>query len=720
MSFVRRSVLILLVLFFCLPAFAQRQQTKDSLVRLLEADSAQLIEQDGVAYRKISGHARFFHNNTYLLCDTAIWNVNLNIIDAIGNVQIIQQDTYLVGDKLEYIIDENLAQFRGKEVRLYDKKNNILKTQNLDYNTKDSVAVFFGGGALKNGKNNLIESYDGRYDSKIKTFSFYNNVEMFADSVFAKADKIDYRTDLNKAFFGNHTVAWQKSNMLKADSGSYDRNNETFEFNLNSYMFTDDQEVWGNIIKYDRKTGNADLYDNVQITDTVQSVILFADRLKYIREPLRAEMTKNPSIAKYSFENGKPDTLFVTADTMKYYVRKYGDIDSVSVKVAMERRKLTEIDPLLEMQKANNKAVAARRAEMAENRRISFVAPDSSKDNKPGQANKKDATGKNLKSTLDRQSNSRNEIQEGLRGRELLNNESEHKVVQQSDLPAMPVPNDSANVLRKNNKYERPDTSKVTFVDAWHNVKMFRADFQGVCDSLVYTGVDSIARFYVNPILWNDGKNQFTADSMYVIVKNDSLSKADLITNAFIVSQEDSVHFNQVKSTEMMAYFRDNDIFRYDALGGASAIFYFAEDSIITLMNQKESRLLSAIIKDRKIQKIRYYEELKSDVHPIYKMPIEKQRLRGFSWKDEQRPKSRFEICNRVVRQSIRDSVSMESTPTYPQSKLYFPVIRDSIMSYKAKIDAMPKKKQSSKRESSNGNNQYKSEAILATDNRNE
>src|SRR5574344_20884 len=681
MSILRRLVLILLLLQVSIQLCAQKHQTKDSLVRLLEANSAQLIEQDSIVYRKISGPARFFHNNTYLLCDTAIWNVNTNIIDAIGNVQIIQQDTYLVGDKLEYIINENLAQFRGKEVRLYDKENNVLKTRNLDYNTKDSVAVFFGGGALKNGKNNIIESDDGRYDSKGKLFSFYNNVEMFADSIFAKSNKIDYRTDLNKAFFGEHTIAWQKANMLKADSGSYDRNTELFEFNLNSYLFTEQQEVWGDIIKYDRKTGNADLYNNVQITDTVQSVILFADKVKYNRDPMRAELTIKPSIAMYSFEEGKADTLFVAADTMKYYLIPYSELDSISIKVAKERRSLTEIDPLIEMQKANEKAIAAKREE---------------------------AAAKNNKSLGNRVAGKHPVLAKSVEDKSLEENKQINANIQKEStslkVPSLQKDSLSQKVpsLQKGSLSQKVpalqketltggaggrDTTKVTFVDAWHKVKMFRSDTQGLCDSLVYTGIDSIARFYVNPILWNETKNQFTADSIYVIVKDDSLSKADLISNAFIVSQEDSVHFNQVKSTEMMAYFRNNDIYRYDALGGASAIFYFAEDSVITLMNQKESRLLSALIKERKVQKIRYYEELKSDVLPIYKLPIEKQRLRGFSWQEDLRPKSRYDISERAVRSSIRDSVSSESTPTYPQSKIYFPIMRDSIMAYKAKLN---------------------------------
>ena len=87
---------------------------KDSLVRLLSAKSMQLIEENGVSYRKVTGPARFLHNETYLLCDTALWNVKTNEIFAIDHVKILQDQTVLTSDRLTYYVDRDLAQFRGE------------------------------------------------------------------------------------------------------------------------------------------------------------------------------------------------------------------------------------------------------------------------------------------------------------------------------------------------------------------------------------------------------------------------------------------------------------------------------------------------------------------------------------------------------------------------------------------------------------------------------
>ena len=125
-----------------------QQEDKDSLVVLLSSKSAQMVDIEGASYRKVIGPARFLHNGTYLLCDTALWNVETKVIEAWGNVSILQDETVLTSDKLTYFIDMDLAEFRGSVVQLTDKDHNTLRTRHLDYNTADSVAVFQKGGAM--------------------------------------------------------------------------------------------------------------------------------------------------------------------------------------------------------------------------------------------------------------------------------------------------------------------------------------------------------------------------------------------------------------------------------------------------------------------------------------------------------------------------------------------------------------------------------------------
>ncbi len=116
-----------------------QQIPEDRLLRLISANSAEVIQKDGKDLRKVSGPAQFLHNNTYIICDTAVWDVLSNTLDAKGNVQIIQNQTSLKSDFIHYIANESLAQVRGNLVELLDKEKNLLRTNFLDFYTKDSI-----------------------------------------------------------------------------------------------------------------------------------------------------------------------------------------------------------------------------------------------------------------------------------------------------------------------------------------------------------------------------------------------------------------------------------------------------------------------------------------------------------------------------------------------------------------------------------------------------
>ena len=683
MDKVRTLSLILSLLFASLStAVAQNENgQKDSLVRLIEANAAKLIDRDGVVLRKIEGPARFLHNNTYLLCDTAIWDVNTNIIDAIGNVQIIQDGTCLIGESLKYIVESNLAQFRGSKVTLMDKDNNMLCTHNLDYNTKDSVATFFGGGSLRSKDGEIIESLDGTYDSKINLFVFYNSVELFSDSLFAKSTRMEYDSNKNVAYFGPSTIGWKGDNMLQANGGEYAREREIVTFEKNAYLFSKEQEVWGDKIVYNRRSGDAQLYGNIQITDTVQSVLMFADKATYQREPLEIILTQRPAIAMYSEQNGNRDTIYASAsDSIRYYTKPFAELDSAAIAAAKARKGVMIIDPMKEIEKLRQEKIKEARSGRKEGR----------------EENAGNSSTRSSGRSSGRSSSQAN-IYAGQRAPEFPSPQSDQQespIEQQDSIPSAGKESmqqiDSTAILAEREldaQIMRHDTCTVTFVEAWHNIKLYGKDYQGVCDSLIYTGIDSIARLYIEPVLWSDAKNQFLSDSIFIQIRNDSLYKADFINNAFIITQEDTVHYNQIKSTEMMAYFKKNDIWRFDALGGASLIFYMEEDSTYTMINQKECKILSALIKERKIERIRYYDQLKSDLLPIYDLPINKQRLRGFKWLEERRPKSREEVMPRAIRSSQRRRLKAEPMPEFKQTSLYFPDSMQHIVEIKESLN---------------------------------
>ena len=308
----KRLVYTLLAILMSLPLSAQTQEEeqKDSLIWLMSAKSAKMVDVEGGRYRKVVGPARFLHNGTYLICDTALWNLETKVIDAWGNVSILQEETVLTSDNLKYLIDDDLAQFRGSVVQLTDKDHNTLRTRHLDYNTRDSVAVFSNGGSMRDKDGQIIESRNGSYDSKIKVFMFEDDVNMFTDSIFVKTQRLRYESDRSLAYFGGGTDAWQDDSMLSSERGWYDRDREIFLFNDYVHVMTPDQEGWCDSLYFYRNTQDVEMLGHAQVTDTTRNVFSLAGRIQYQDSLSRVTLTRKPAvITQTEEEDGGVDTV---------------------------------------------------------------------------------------------------------------------------------------------------------------------------------------------------------------------------------------------------------------------------------------------------------------------------------------------------------------------------------------------------------------------------
>ncbi|MCI2122539.1 MAG: hypothetical protein LKK19_07540, partial [Bacteroidales bacterium] len=292
--FYRRVSILFLLIVFPSVYLGARDEWKDSLVRLISARSAELKQIDGRNFRKVMGPARFLHNGTYLICDSALWNVDEKYIDCMGHVQLAQEGTLLTSDDLHYIIDSNLAQFRGNVVELNDKNENCMKTRFLDYDTKDSIGLFYDGASMRDKDGNLIESSQGRYDGKASVFTFEHNVEFFSDSLFLKTSKLVYDNNSDKAFFSKGTYLWRDSYFLSADDGWYDRKTGDVFFDRNVYAKDPDYELWADSLYCSRDSSSIyiEMNRNVEVLDTASSTAFFANKFTYENDTLKSNYSR--------------------------------------------------------------------------------------------------------------------------------------------------------------------------------------------------------------------------------------------------------------------------------------------------------------------------------------------------------------------------------------------------------------------------------------------
>ena len=752
----------------------EKGSQKDSLVRLLSAQSMELIEKDGVDYRKVTGPARFLHNDTYLICDTALWNMSSNEIYAISNVKILQDQTVLTGDRLTYYIDWDLAEFRGTLVQLEDKDRNVLRTEHLDYNTKDSVAVFFNGGSMKDAEGQIIESRTGTYDSKIRTFTFNDRVNMFTDSVFVKSTTIVYDARTNVATFGFDTDTWQDDNMLSANGGWYDRGREIFLFRNNVHGMSDTQEGWADSLYYYRSSKNIELLGNAQVTDTTRDVSALAGRIFYTDSLSEVKLTRDPAVVGVMKNaEDQPDTVYFGADTIfarTYMMFQVNESEIKNSKSRMEdlavdavqayrqkaakeaaeaAAKAMENDP--NRPKPNKKqtgetgavaaaggaaaaaggaaetsgAAGASESDASESSDVSEADEASEKEGDVSETSESEASGKNgdeatdaaevaegapsdsltvktLTSAKDStamaagaqasEADSVSHAPASLRpaagalqkpaGRLAHASDSLSHIADTLSHSADSLANATDSLTVAADSLSAPkDSTKLNFITAIKNVKMFRKDIQLACDSLVYNDLDSLVRMYEKPFVWNEGNRQYSADSIYAVIKDRAMQKASLMSNAFIIVKEDSLCFDQIRATEMLAYFDTTGaLTRFDALGEANAVFYLQEDSVYATVNKSAAKMLSARFLNGELDKVYYFDAAKNDGYPVAQMTRDERVLKGFDWQIDACPRGKQDITTLSLRASERSSYSARPRATFEYTDRYYPGYIPGIM----------------------------------------
>ena len=194
--------------------------------------------------------------------------------------------------------------------------------------------------------------------------------------------------------------------------------------------------------------------------------------------------------------------------------------------------------------------------------------------------------------------------------------------------------------------YNLNTDSLYRLMKAYHKVRMYRTDVQGVCDSLVYNSKDSCMTMYVDPILWNEGQ-QLLGEQIKIYMNDSTIDWAHIINQALTVEMKDSIHYNQVSGKEMKAYFENGDMRHIEVIGNVLTAFYPEEkDSTMTGFNCLEGSLLHLYMKDKKMEKGLFVGKSNGTMYPMDQIPPDKLRLPTFSWFDYVRPLNKEDIFN--------------------------------------------------------------------------
>lgn len=225
----------------------------------------------------------------------------------------------------------------------------------------------------------------------------------------------------------------------------------------------------------------------------------------------------------------------------------------------------------------------------------------------------------------------------------------------------------AADSLRGDSIAAPAGDSLYRLVKGYRRVKIFRNDFQAVCDSLVAVSTDSMILLYIDPVLWNQD-NQITSDVMKIYTENSKLQKAEFVGRPVMSSEIDTMTYNQVTGKLITAYFRNNKIYRNDVDGNVQTIYYMQEDDSpepVGLMSI-QSGAATYYIDNNTVEGITYRNQPVYSIFPMDKIPeTQALFLEDFKWEGHRRPALR-EVFDRTIRPSERAEKSALPRPDFP------------------------------------------------------
>ncbi len=301
---------LFLLCLLLLPAFQTLNAQGETKIEILNSEYMEYDRNIGSGVVKYVGDVAFKQENMMLYCDSAWLYSEENIVLAYDSVHIIQGDTlHLYGDRLRYSGDTKLAEVR-RNVTLIDKET-ILTTDYLDFDLEKNVGYYEHEGHLVNG-DNILDSKKGYYYTRSKTVYFMDSVIIVNPDYTIYADTLQYHTETEVAYFLGPTEIISPDNYIYCENGWYDTKNNVSQFNENAYLESSGQYLRGDSLYYERDKGMGMAFDQVELYDSANQIILRGNYAIYYENPEYAMLCDSTLLIQISDK----DSLFVHADTL--------------------------------------------------------------------------------------------------------------------------------------------------------------------------------------------------------------------------------------------------------------------------------------------------------------------------------------------------------------------------------------------------------------------
>ncbi len=185
-------------------------------------------------------------------------------------------------------------------------------------------------------------------------------------------------------------------------------------------------------------------------------------------------------------------------------------------------------------------------------------------------------------------------------------------------------------------------------VRGYNNVRFFKTDMSGKCDSIHSDQKKALTQLIGKPILWNI-ENQMTGDVMHLIGNNKSekLDSLKVLNNAFIASKDTIGNgYNQVKGLNLYGKFKENKLYEVDIVKNTEVVFYMRNEAneLIGINKNVSSKINMTMDDKSKIDTITFFNNVDGDIYPESELPENARKLRGFVWRGDEQIKTKEDI----------------------------------------------------------------------------
>jgi lipopolysaccharide export system protein LptA len=572
-----------------LPPKAAGQDT--SAPEKVIVDHANVVQgflENNEEVRYLKGDVSLRQGTTFMSCDTAILYVSDNNVVAYGDVLIQQGDSLTVyADSLFYSGDTKIADLFGNVSLTSDSQQ--LFTDQLRYNLNTKIATYYTGATLTSDSTQLTSRRGYFYVNTNEAF-FKDTVFVINDRFSMVCDTLKYNVKTKRATFLGPTRIDQNDSKIYCESGFYNTETRYAKLFDNAQFIKGEQIGVSDTIIYDGTAKEVIMQGNARFREKDKRAR--ADVIIYEED---SEITRMIGNAVFDSETQHIESDYIINNKKSKTYSTQGRstvLDGTSILNADS----ISFDDDKGLGYAEGNVVWVDTAEQ-----ITIVCQQA-----------------------DYQKETDYILARG--GRPLL--------ITIVDEDSLFMTSDTLVSLRKN-----PEDSLRTLL-AYKDVRIFKSDLQGVCDSLVYSTADSVFYFYQNPIIWSD-TTQFMADTMQIQMANNKIDRIFLVDKSFIINSPDEILFNQIKGRQTTAFFKDGNVRRMKVEGSAETIYFIQDDvkAYISLNKTVCSEML-IFFGDNEVEDIRYYNKPTGSNIPLGKAKPTDMALEGFKWNIDKQPKS--------------------------------------------------------------------------------